>query len=104
SAATVGSLPDVAAPAQPRALPRFSTPRLAAIGGSFAAVIAIGIAVWWAWPKGNPTAVPVQAPAAASARRPYPPEAELAARLSIVVLPFANLSKRNISLTASPTI
>ena len=42
--------------------------------------------------QGNPSAVPVQAPAAASAQRPPVPEAEPAPRLSMVVLPFANLS------------
>src|SRR5437899_1250518 len=76
SAATVATLPEVATPAQPRALPRRNTARLAVIGGGFAAVAAIGIAVWWAWPKGNPTAVPVEAPAAVSAQRPLAPEAE----------------------------
>src|SRR5439155_17186884 len=40
----------------------------------------------------SPTAVPVQTPAAASAQRPPAPEAEPAPRLSIVVLPFGNLS------------
>ena len=92
SAAAVASLPEVATPAQPGALRRRSTPRLAVIAASLVAVIGIGIAVWWAWPKGNPSAVPVQAPAAASAQRPPAPEAEPAPRLSIVVLPFANLS------------
>ncbi len=92
SAAAVASLPEVTTPAQPGALRRRSTPRLAVIAASLVAVIGIGIAVWWAWPKGNPTAVPVQAPAAASAQRPPAPEAEPAPRLSIVVLPFANLS------------
>jgi len=55
-------------------------------------VIGIGIAVWWAWPKADPTAVPVQAPVAASAQRSPVLEAEPAPRLSMVVLPFANLS------------
>jgi adenylate cyclase len=93
NAAAVASLPEVATPAQPSALLRRSTARRAVVAASLAGVIAIGIAVWWVWPKGNPTAVPVQAPAAASAQRPpTAAEAEPAPRLSIVVLPFANLS------------
>jgi adenylate cyclase len=62
------------------------------IAASLVAVIGIGIGVWWAWPQGNPTSAPVHAPAAASAQRPPVPEAKAAPRLSIVVLPFANLS------------
>src|SRR5439155_15722762 len=92
SAAAVASRPEVTTPAQPDALRRRTTPRLAVVAASLVAVIGIGIAVWWAWPKGDPTAVPVQAPAAASAQRPPAPEAEPAPRLSIVVLPFGNLS------------
>jgi adenylate cyclase len=92
SAAAVTSLPEVTTPAQPGALRRRSTPRLAVVAASLVAVIGAGIAGWWAWPKGSPTAVPVQAPAAVSAQRPPAPEAEPAPRLSIVVLPFANLS------------
>jgi adenylate cyclase len=92
NATAVASLPEVVTPAQPAALRRRSSPGLAVIAASLVAVIGIGIAVWWAWPKGNPTAVPAQAPAVASAQRPAAPEAESAPRLSIVVLPFANLS------------
>ena len=92
SAAAVESLPEVTISAQSRVLPRRITGRLAIGAASFAAVVAVGIAVWWGWSKGDPTAVSAQAPAAASAQRPPAPEAELAPRLSIVVLPFANLS------------
>ena len=92
SAAAVASLPEVAMPAQPAALRRRNTPRLAVVAASLVAVIGVGIGVWWAWPKANQTAVSVQPPAAASAQRPPASEAESAPRLSIVVLPFANLS------------
>jgi adenylate cyclase len=54
--------------------------------------IGIGIAVWWVWPKGNSSSVPVQAPVAASGQHPPGPEAKSGPRLSIVVLPFSNLS------------
>jgi adenylate cyclase len=92
SAAAVASLPEVATPAQPGALRRRSTSRLAVVAASVVAVIGAGIAGWWAWPKANPTAILIQPPAATSAQRPPAPEAESAPRLSIVVLPFANLS------------
>ncbi len=92
NAAAVASLPEVTTLAQPAALRRRRTPRLAIVAAILVAVIGIGIAVWWAWPKGDPTTAPVQAPAAASAPRPAAPEAEPAPRLSIVVLPFTNLS------------
>jgi adenylate cyclase len=92
SAAAVAALPEVTTPAQPGALRRRGFARPAVIAAGLVAVIGIGSAIWWAWPKGNPSAVPVQAPAAASAQRPPVPEAEPAPRLSMVVLPFANLS------------
>jgi TolB-like protein len=60
--------------------------------GSFVAVIGIGIAVWWAWPKGHSSAVPIQTSVAMSAQRLPAIEAKSAPRLSIVVLPFSNLS------------
>src|SRR4029077_16886291 len=70
SAAAVASLPEVATPAQPGALRRRGFARPAVIAAGLVAVIGIGSAVWWAWPKGNPSAAPVRAPAAASAQRP----------------------------------
>ena len=49
------------------------------------------IAAWWAWPNRNSPAVSVQAPAAASPQtHAVPPPRR--PRLSIVVLPFRNLS------------
>jgi TolB-like protein/class 3 adenylate cyclase len=55
------------------------------------AVAAIGAAAWWAWPRFSAPAITAQAPPTAT-----PPaasvEAKSAPRLSIVVLPFANLS------------
>jgi TolB-like protein len=52
----------------------------------------IGIAAWWAWPQGNSPTVSVQTPAAASPQIPAAVASTPAPRLSIVVLPFANLS------------
>jgi adenylate cyclase len=64
---------------------------------------AIGVAArprrlrrWWSWARESPALPtaqlpPIAGPAPASAKRPAP-EAEPAPRLSIVVLPFANLS------------
>src|SRR6202035_4316288 len=60
---------------------------------SVVAMMGIGIAAWWAWPQGNSPTVSVQAPAAATS--PQIPPAVAGAPtplLSIVVLPFANLS------------
>jgi TolB-like protein/Flp pilus assembly protein TadD len=59
---------------------------------SIVAAIGIGTAVWWVWPKGNSSPVPGQASVAASVQRPPAAEAKSAPRLSIVVLPFSNLS------------
>src|SRR5262245_55675645 len=61
NAAAVAALPEVATPAQPAALRGRSTSRFGVMAGSLVAVVGIGIAVWWTWPKGNPTAVPAQA-------------------------------------------
>jgi adenylate cyclase len=66
--------------------------RLAVLVASFVAVIIAGMAVWWVWPKGNSSAVPVQNSVATSVQRPPATESKSAPRLSIVVLPFTNLS------------
>jgi len=91
TAAAVASLPEVTTPALPNAL-RQPTARFTIAAAGLIAAIGIGVAVWWTWPKGNSTAVPVQAPAAASTQSPPAIEAKSVPRLSIVVLPFANLS------------
>jgi TolB-like protein/class 3 adenylate cyclase len=69
---------------------RISTSRLIAAAGILA-IAAIGTATWWAWPRLTAPATTAQAlhtatPLAAGV------EAKPAQRLSIVVLPFANLS------------
>jgi adenylate cyclase len=92
SAATVASLPEVTTLLQPSGPSRRNRARLAILMASIVAAIGIGTAVWWVWPKGNPSAVPGQASVAASAQRPPTAEAKSAPRLSILVLPFTNLS------------
>jgi adenylate cyclase len=89
SAAAVESLPEVTVPLWPSAPSRRNSSRPAIFAASIVAAIAIGVAAWWVWPRGNPSAVPVQASAATSAPAA---EAKSAARLSIVILPFSNLS------------
>jgi adenylate cyclase len=93
SPATAASLPEVTIPLHPIGPSRRSnSSRLAILAASIVAVIGIGIAIWWAWPQGDSSAVPSQAPVATSVQRPPPTEAKSAPRLSIVVLPFSNLS------------
>jgi class 3 adenylate cyclase len=87
----VASLPAVRIP-----LPRTGpSPRerswLAVVVVSVVAAIGIGSAVWWAWPKGNSSTEAVQS-VATSVQRPPAAQAKSASRLSIVVLPFNNLS------------
>jgi len=64
--------------------------RSAALVVGIVAAIGIGIAVWWAWPKTNSPAP--HATAAMSVQRPTVSEPKSTPRLSIVVLPFTNLS------------
>ncbi len=92
SVTAVASLPEVTIPLQPIGPIRRSRSRLAILIASIVTAIAIGSAVWWGWPKSNPPAVPVQASVAPSAQHPPVTEAKSAPRLSIVVLPFSNLS------------
>jgi adenylate cyclase len=92
SPASVASLPEVAVPVAPTAPHRVSTARFTVIAVGLAAVIGIGIAIWWGWPKANSPAVTVQPPVAADRSSLSGSEAKQAPRLSIVVLPFANLS------------
>ena len=89
SAAAIASTPLIAAPtasSRPRSLPRLFIP------SSAIAVLCIAVAAWWLWPKGTPPAEAPQAPVAASAPSPAVAETKPASRLSIVVLPFQNLS------------
>jgi adenylate cyclase len=62
---------------------------LVAITAAAAAVPVIAVIAWWLWPamRSSPTAAEPGAPAAMSIAQPL-----VAPRLSIVVLPFANLS------------
>jgi adenylate cyclase len=92
SAASVRSLPEVATPSRLIGPSRRNRSRLPILMASIVAAIGIGTAVWWVWPKGNSSPVPGQASVAASAQRPPAAEAKSAPRLSIVVLPFSNLS------------
>src|ERR1700720_1585447 len=92
SAASVRSLPEVATPSRLIGPSRRNRSRLAILMASIVAAIGIGTAVWWVWPKGDSSGVPGQASMAASVQRPPATEAKSAPRLSIVVLPFSNLS------------
>jgi adenylate cyclase len=81
-----------AASAQPSPRHRGKTLLGAIAAASVVAVVIIAIVAWWAWPKGNSSAVSVQASAAAGHQIAPPVSSTPAPRLSIVVLPFANLS------------
>jgi class 3 adenylate cyclase len=61
---------------------------LAPMGAAIAAVLVVAILTWWFWPttRSSPTATPAVAATTATGQ-PF-----VAPRLSIVVLPFANLS------------
>jgi len=92
SAAAVASTPLVAAQAKPEPARRSIILQRGVIAASLFVAIGLAIVAWWAWPKGNSPAVSVQAPAAASPQIPPAVASTPAPRLSIVVLPFANLS------------
>jgi adenylate cyclase len=83
----VAALPEVAAPSAPQpAAPRYPR-RSITVGVLVGALIMIAVGLWWLWP----------APQAPSASATAPPAREKVApsaapRLSIVVLPFANLA------------
>jgi adenylate cyclase len=70
---------------------RSMSPQSAITAASVVAVIGIGVATWWEWPQGNSSTVSVQTPATADSQS-LPSAASTLPRLSIVVLPFANLS------------
>jgi adenylate cyclase len=90
STAVVASTPLVAVQARPGPTRRSMMPGRVVIAVSLVTVIGIGIAAWWAWPNTGSSSKSVQAPTNASAAAST--EAKSAPRLSIVVLPFANLS------------
>jgi len=87
----VASTQFVALPAQPNSARRSKLPRHAVIAASLVTVIGIGLAAWWAWPHGGSVSVPApvspQSPPTitGTVAKPVP-------RLSIVVLPFVNLT------------
>ena len=92
SAAAAATTPLVPARAQPGPARRSMLPRRAVIAATLVAV-GIGLGAWWAWPRTGSAPLSVQAPASPQ----LPPtvtgtEEKPAPRLSIVVLPFVNLS------------
>jgi adenylate cyclase len=70
----------------PIVVPHHRTSVLAAIATAAAAALAVAVIAWWIWPATKPATSPAVA-AATSVAQPL-----VAPRLSIVVLPFANLS------------
>jgi TolB-like protein/class 3 adenylate cyclase/Tfp pilus assembly protein PilF len=89
SAAAIASTPLFALLVQSGPASRRLLLQPAIIAASVAAVISLGIAVWWAWPytRTPAVAVPTVSPQSASTVA-----GTAAPRLSIVVLPFSNLS------------
>jgi len=85
------AIADLPASSMPIAVPhRWSSIRPVIVAAVAAAVLIIGTAAWWLWPATSSTSTPtVTAVAAAPTAIPRP---LVAPRLSIVVLPFANLS------------
>jgi adenylate cyclase len=68
------------------------SPQYAITAASVVAVIGIGVVTWWEWPQGNSSTVSVPTPTTADSHNLPSVARTLAPRLSIVVLPFANLS------------
>jgi adenylate cyclase len=106
SAAAVASLPEITTPLLPTGRSRRNNFRLALLMAGIAATSGIGSAVWWAWPKGNSPAVPVQTIATSVQRAPATEaNRRRACRLSSCLSPtFRTIPTRNISLTGSLTI
>jgi adenylate cyclase len=116
STGAVASVPRVTAQRSPASGQRWVSPRSAVIAASVAVTVGIGTAAWWSWLGGNSSTAPIQLLGAAnplapqvignaSERRTQAPSASEQAQslppataqtppvpLSIVVLPFANLS------------
>jgi adenylate cyclase len=87
SAAAVAATPLIPVQLQPDLVPARKIAKPAIIAASLLAVLTIGIGVWWLWPNVGSQPTARQAPPAAASAPANP-----APRLSIVVLPFANLS------------
>jgi TolB-like protein/tetratricopeptide (TPR) repeat protein len=92
SANSVASTPLVTVPDKPSAPRRSASLRNAVVAASAIGVISLAIAVWWTWLKENLSTVAVQPPAATSPQIAPAVTSMPGPRLSIVVLPFANLS------------
>jgi adenylate cyclase len=89
SADAVAALPKAELPAVPRTTePRYPHRRVAAI--ALAGVLIIAGGLWWLWPSPKAPSATATAPPLEKAAVPAVPSA--APRLSVVVLPFANLS------------
>jgi len=92
SATAVALTPLHVAQAQPlQRSPRFGR-RRALVLAAIITLIAVASAVWWAWPQRPPTVASVRNPAPAGSPVPANTKAVLPSPLSVVVLPFANLS------------
>jgi TolB-like protein/class 3 adenylate cyclase/Tfp pilus assembly protein PilF len=87
SAAAVAATPLIPVQLQPDLVPARRIAKPAIIAASLLAVLTIGIGVWWLWPNVGSQPTARQAPPAVASAPANP-----APRLSIVVLPFANLS------------
>jgi class 3 adenylate cyclase/TolB-like protein len=88
SATIVASTALVTAPAP---LGRVRTLQHLIVPASAIAVLCIAMAAWWAWPNGTPAGGPTRSPVAPTAPLAVA-EIKPAPRLSVVVLPFSNLS------------
>jgi TolB-like protein/class 3 adenylate cyclase/Tfp pilus assembly protein PilF len=94
NAAAVASTPLVPARAQPGPARRSAIPARAVVAVALVAVVGIGLGAWWVWPHAGSSPTSVQAPASSqSSPAVTGAAAKPAPRLSIVVLPFENLSK-----------
>jgi len=73
------------------AVPRRRRSIVPEVAGAAAVLLAMAAIAWWVWPTGRPSSSP--ATAVATAATTSIAQALVAPRLSIVVLPFENLSK-----------